>query len=152
LSSAPLGAAPESGRQFQSSGGSAIPHTLPWLYNDTPIKKLFPSLPKGRQFATRPDTLPPPGSSLRSTGVSIGKACDARIPQPCGLTITATHCAENECLRSMLVTTREICTRNRVLRRTVLGVSISILPTMNRQHTSVTERGMDARYRIIAFM
>jgi len=54
---APLGAAPESGRQFQSSGGSAIPHTLPWLYNDTPIKKLFASLPKGRQFATRPDAL-----------------------------------------------------------------------------------------------
>ena len=52
----------------------------------------------------------------------------------------------------MLVTTREICTRNRVLRRTVLGVSISILPTKNRQHTSVTERGMDARYRISAFM
>ena len=45
----------------------------------------------------------------------------------------------------MLVTSREICTRNRVLRRTVLGVTISILRTLNRQHTSVTERGLDAR-------
>jgi len=99
--------------QFQSSGGSTIPQTFPWLYSDTPIRKSLPSLPSGRQFATWPDALPPPGRSLNSTGVLIGKACDARIPQPCGLTTSATHCADSGCLRSMLVTTRGICTRNR---------------------------------------
>jgi hypothetical protein len=56
----------------------------------------------------------------------MGKACDARNPQPCALTTSATQAAENWCLRSMLVTVSGISTRTLVLRRAVLGVDISM--------------------------
>jgi len=60
----------------------------------------------------------------------MGKACGARNPQPCGLTTKAMHSAESGCFRSMLITVTGICTRNRVLRRVGLGVSISICETL----------------------
>ena len=56
----------------------------------------------------------------------MGKACEARNPQPCGLTTRAVHSAANRCLRSRLVTVMGISTRIRVLRRVALDVSISI--------------------------
>jgi len=133
--------------QFQSAGGSAIPQTFPGLYSDTPIRKYFPSLPRGRQFATRPEALAPPGRSPSSTGVSSGKACDARNPQPCGLTTRAMHDAAKGCLRSMLVTVMGICTRSRVLRRVAMGVDISIyrMPrTSSVPACSLTEPSPDA--------
>jgi len=136
------GGAAALGRQSQSAGGSAIPHTFPWLYNATPTRKNLPSVPSGRQLATRPEALPAPGSSLSITGVSSGKACAVRKPQPCGLINKATHCAENGCLRSMLVTTRGISTRKRVLRLVDLGVKISmslIHAVHISQHPSLTE-------------
>src|SRR5580658_3663344 len=86
----------------------------------------FPSLPSGRQLATRPEAVPPPGRLLSRTGVSSGKACGVRNPQPCGLTTRATHSEANMCFRSRLVTVMGISTRTRVLRRVVLGVDTSI--------------------------
>src|SRR5215469_2227515 len=55
---------------FQSFGGLAMPHTFPCVYSATPTRNCFPSLPSGKQFATRPVTLPPPGRSLIRSGVS----------------------------------------------------------------------------------
>jgi hypothetical protein len=91
-----------------------------------PIRKYFPSFPSGKQFATRPVTLPPPGRSLIMTGVSICNARELRNPHPCALTISTMHFSANERLRSRLVTVTGISTRIRVLRRVTLGVRISI--------------------------
>jgi len=55
----------------------------------------------------------------------MGKAWVVRSPQPCGLTTKATQVANRGLRRSMLVTVSGISTRNRVLRRAALGVSIS---------------------------
>src|SRR6267154_2026139 len=118
--------APAVASQFQSSGGSTMPHTLPWLYSATPIRKYLPSFPRGKQFATRPEALPPPGRLPNNTGVSRGNASVERNPQPCGLTTSVRHSSEKGCLRSRLVTITGISTRNRVQRRVDLGVTISI--------------------------
>lgn len=115
---------------FQSSGGLVMPQTFPWLNRATPMRKPLPSLPRGRQLATRPEVLAPPGSSPSRMGVSSGRACEVLNPQPCGLTTRATHSSENGCLRSMLVTMTGISTRNRVQRLVALGVSISIGKTV----------------------
>lgn len=74
-----------------------------------------------------------------------------RNPQPCGLTTSAVHLEENACLRSRLVTVMGISTRNRVLRRVALGVSISMRADLagicTGPHTSLTEAGLDAAVR-----
>jgi hypothetical protein len=49
-----------------------------------------------------------------------------------------THSAENVCLRSMLVTTIGISTRNRVLRLVVFGVDISIYEGLTLVGTELT--------------
>jgi hypothetical protein len=119
-----------------SSGriGSAIPIRrrignsphIPVVVKRHSDKKEFPVIAQRQAIATRAETFPPSGRSFSRTGVSSGKACDARNPQPCALTTRATHGPEKGCFRSRLVTVTGISTRTRVLRRVALVVRISI--------------------------
>src|SRR5580698_6341444 len=111
---------------FQSAGGSAMPHTFPCVYSAAPIRNHLPSLPSGRQFATRAVTLPPPGSPLSMIGVSGCSASELRKPHPVPLTITTEHFSPNGRLRSRLMTLTGISTRIRVLRRIALAVCTSM--------------------------
>ena len=90
------------------------------------MRKHFEFAPSGKQLATRAEALAPPGKPLNKTGVSSGSACGACNPAPCGLTTIATHSATKAWRRSRLVIVNGISTRNRVLRRDALGVSISM--------------------------
>src|ERR1700733_15278513 len=124
---APIGESGASSVEFsQSLGGFSSFQIFAWLYSAAPIRKLLPSLPKGKQFATRAVTLPPPGRSLNITGVPTGNTLGLRNPHPCGLTTRAIHFAANGRMRSRLVTLMGISTRTLVLRRVVLGVKTSM--------------------------
>src|ERR1700730_966305 len=114
---------------FQSSGGLAIPQTLPWVYSDAPMRKCLPSLPKGRQLATHPVTVLLPGRSLRKIGVPICNDRELRKPHPCALTIITSHLSAKGRSRSKLVTVSGICTRTRVLRRATCGAVVTSMRT-----------------------
>ena len=118
---------------FQSAGGFAIPQTFPWVYSAAPIRNSLPSFPSGTQLATRPVTLPPPGSPLSMIGVSICSSSVLRNPHPCALTTSSVHLSPNGRLRSRLITLTGISTRTRVLRRTAFDVVTSIEHTPRRR-------------------
>lgn len=81
----------------------------------------------GTQLTTCAVTLLPPGRSLIMIGVPACSSSELRNPHPCALTTSSRQRSPNGLFRSRLITLTGISTRNRVLRRTVLGVTISIL-------------------------
>ncbi len=121
----------------QSSGGFLIPHTLPGFSSARPSRKNRPSVPNGKQFATRAVACRPPGNPSSNTRVPGSSARDNFTPQPCGFTTSVCDSSAKMGAGDKVASRNGTSTRIRVIRRVGSDCPLVVLMTMAQWGSTV---------------